>query len=227
VGPRARETLGALVLAERAWRDAPPDAVTAAMLEGVRDLGLGALPWTPAARRLADRVEWLRAHGQAALPDFSPAGLEADVEAWLGPHLAGLRRAEDLARLDLPAALAARLDREERRALDRLAPAAIVAPTGTRLPVDYGGAAPSVSVRLQEMFGLTEHPVLGRDAVPLVIHLLSPAQRPVQTTSDLPGFWASSYAEVRRDLRGRYPRHAWPEDPAAAPPTRGARRRGA
>jgi ATP-dependent helicase HrpB len=135
-------------------------------------------------------------------------------------------RAEHLARVDLGAALEARLDRPARARLDRLAPDAILAPTGTRLPVDYAGAAPSVSVRLQEMFGLTRHPTIWPDAAPLVIELLSPARRAVQTTADLPGFWANSYAEVRRELRGRYPRHPWPEDPAAAPPTRRAKPRG-
>ena len=110
--------------------------------------------------------------------------------------------------------------------LDRLAPAAIVAPTGTVLPIDYGGAAPGVSVRLQEMFGVTRHPTVGADAVPLVVELLSPAGRPVQTTADLPGFWRTSYAEVRKDLRGRYPKHPWPEDPAGAEPTRRAKPRG-
>ena len=148
------------------------------------------------------------------------------LEAWLGPWLAGISRAAELARLDLAAALDARLGREGRARLDRLAPAAITAPTGTRLAIDYAAAAPTVSVRLQEMFGVARHPTVGADAVPLVVELLSPAGRPVQTTADLPGFWRSSYAEVRRDLRGRYPRHPWPEDPAAAEPTRRAKPRG-
>jgi ATP-dependent helicase HrpB len=134
-------------------------------------------------------------------------------------------RADDLARLDLAAALDARLDHAARQRLDRLAPPAIFAPTGTRLAVDYADQ-PSVSVRLQELFGLTEHPTVGPDRTPLLLHLLSPAQRPVQSTADLPGFWASSYADVRRDLRGRYPRHPWPEDPASAAPTRRAKPRG-
>lgn len=222
---RRRLSFGALVLEDRPWPDAPPDRVAAALGEGVRQLGLDALPWTAAARRLAARVEWLRARG-VDLPDFSGAGLLATIETWLTPWLAGMTRAEDLAALDLQAALEARLDRAARAMLDRLAPAEILAPTGTRLAVDYSGAAPSVSVRLQEMFGLTRHPTLGPDAVPLVIELLSPGQHPVQTTSDLPGFWARSYADVRRDLRGRYPRHPWPEDPAAAEPTRRAKPRG-
>jgi ATP-dependent helicase HrpB len=225
VRARERLTLGALALEDRPWNGAPPEAALAAMLEGVAELGLGALPWTPAAERLAARVEWLRAQGED-LPDFSEAGLAAGLADWLGPFLVGMTRAEDLGRLDLRAALEARLGHDGRVRLDRLAPAEIVAPTGTRLPIDYSGAAPKVSVRLQEMFGLTEHPCVGPGRVPLAIELLSPAQRPVQTTSDLPGFWRASYADVRRDLRGRYPRHPWPEDPAAAEPTRRAKPRG-
>ena len=220
---RERLMLGALALEDRPWPSAPPEAVASALLDGVRDLGLDALPWTPAARRFAARVAWLRANGAPDLPDLSPGGLLAGLDAWLGPWLAGMSRAADLARLDLLAALQSRLDRADRQRLDRLAPASITAPTGTTLPIDYSGAAPRVSVRLQEMFGLTRHPTVGATGTPLVIELLSPAARPVQTTADLPGFWATSYADVRRDLRGRYPKHPWPEDPAAAAPTRRAR----
>ncbi len=223
---RERLMLGALALEDRPWPDAPPDRLAAALVAGIRELGLEVLPWTPAARRFAARARWLRANGAPDFPDFADESLLASLETWLAPYLAGMTRASDLARLDLMAALEACLDRPARQRLDRLAPAAITAPTGTSLPVDYSGAAPSVSVRLQEMFGLTRHPTLGAAAVPLVIELLSPARRPVQTTADLPGFWASSYAEVRRDLRGRYPRHPWPEDPAAAAPTRRAKPRG-
>jgi len=223
---RERLTLGALALDDSPWRDAPPEAVAAALADGVRDLGLDALPWTPATRRLAARIEWLRAHGAPDLPAFSQAALVDDLDAWLGPWLSGMSRASDLTRIDLAAALDARLGREARQRLDRLAPAAIEAPTGTRLPIDYGAAAPTVSVRLQEMFGVTRHPTIGADAAPLVVELLSPAGRPVQTTADLPGFWRTSYADVRRDLRGRYPKHPWPEDPATAAPTRRAKPRG-
>jgi len=224
---RAREqlTLGALVLEERPWPDAPTGAVAAALIAGIRELGLEVLPWTPAARRLAARVDWARRHGQADLPDFSAGGLAASLEDWLAPHLAGLTRIDDLASVDLASALHGAVGPAARHGLDTLAPATITAPTGRRLPVDYSGAAPAVSVRLQEMLGTTRHPTVGRDAVPLVVELLSPAGRPVQTTADLPGFWATSYADVRRDLRGRYPKHAWPEDPAAAEPTRRARPR--
>ena len=148
------------------------------------------------------RVAWLRAQGGADLPDFSDEALPAGSRTGSGPWLAGMSRAADLARLDLAAALEARLGRAARQRLDRLAPAAITAPTGTRCRSTTAAAAPRVSVRLQEMFGMTRHPTVGADAVPLVVELLSPAGRPVQTTADLPGFWATSYADVRRDLRG-------------------------
>jgi len=222
---RERLMLGAVALEDRRWTDAPPEAVALAMVAGVRDLGVDTLPWTPAARRLAGRVKWLRGQG-AELADFSTEGLTRDLEDWLAPFVAGMTRAGDLARLGLVAALDARLGYEGRRTLDRLAPASFTAPTGTKLPVDYSGGAPTVSVRLQEMFGLTRHPVIGPSKAPLVFELLSPGHRPVQTTADLPGFWADTYADVRRDMRGRYPRHPWPEDPAAADATRRAKPRG-
>ena len=222
---RERLMLGALALEDRRWADAPPHEVAAAMVAGVRDLGLDTLPWTPAARRLAGRVEWLRGQG-AELADFSADGLTRDLEEWLAPFLGGIAKAGELARLDLAAALDARLGYEGRQALDRLAPATFTAPTGTRLAIDYSGGAPSVSVRLQEMFGTALHPTIGPTRTPLVFGLLSPGHRPVQTTADLPGFWANSYADVRRDMRGRYPRHPWPEDPAAADATRRAKPRG-
>ncbi|MFO1210111.1 MAG: ATP-dependent helicase HrpB [Amaricoccus sp.] len=220
---RERLMLGAIALEDRPWPDAPADRVAAALVEGIRGLGLEALPWTPAARRLAARVEWARAHGAPGLADFGPEALAEGLDDWLAPFLGGMTRAADLARVDLMAALEARLDHAARADLDRLAPAAVTAPTGTRLPVDYSGGQPKVSVRLQEMFGTVRHPTAGAQ-VPLLVELLSPAGRPLQTTADLPGFWASSYGDVRREMRGRYPRHPWPEDPAAAAPTRRTKR---
>jgi len=192
------------------------------MLDGVRELGL---PWTDAARRLQARVELLRAEG-AELPDFSDEGLMERAEAWLLPHLTGIKTAEGLKRLDLTAALRTALSWDEQQLLDRLAPAHFTTPMGRKVPIDYSGEAPGIAVRLQEMFGVTEHPVIGPRRLPLRITLLSPAQRPVQTTMDLPGFWASSYADVRKDMRGRYPKHPWPEDPTEAEPTLRAKRRG-
>ena len=223
---RERLLLGAVALEDRPWPAPPFGGVTAAFLDGVRDLGLDALPWTAAAERLAARASWARRHGGDGLPDLSREGLAATLDGWLAPFVAGMTRAGDLARLDLRAALEAMLDFAARQTLDRIAPATLEAPTGSVLPIDYAGGTPRISVRLQEMFGLTAHPTVGRDRVPVVVELLSPAQRPVQTTADLPGFWATSYADVRSDLRGRYPRHPWPEDPAAAAPTRRAKPRG-
>ena len=216
---RQRVMLGALVLEDQHWKNAPDTAIASAMVEGVRELGLAALDWSKAARLLAARVEWLRARG-AEMPDMSDAGLMDELEGWLQPYLGGVRRADGLKKVNVLSALKSLLDWDAMQMLDRLAPAVIIAPTGTRLAVNYGGTQPSVSVRLQEMFGLNQHPVVGPDRLPVLIELLSPAQRPVQTTADLPRFWANSYGEVRKDMRGRYPKHPWPEDPTVAEPTR-------
>lgn len=222
---RRQETFGALILSDRPWQDCPQERVAQGLLDGLRDLGLGALDMSRAARLLIARVEFLRARG-ADQPDFSEAGLIESAADWLAPWFGKARTAQDLGRIDIHAALLAHLTWAQRQQLDHLAPAAITAPTGTRLGIDYGGDQPSVSVRLQEMFGLTRHPTIGPDHVPLLIDLLSPARRPVQTTADLPGFWASSYADVRKDMRGRYPKHSWPEDPTEAAPTTRVKPRG-
>ncbi len=208
-----QERFGALVLSERPWREVPAEAATAAMLDGVREIGL---VWTEAARRFRARVELARAGG-IALPEMTDEALLATLGEWLAPHLGGIRSEAAWRAFDLAPALAAMLDWPAARRLEAAAPATYATPLGRRMPVDYDGAQPAVAVRLQEMFGLTEHPrVAGQ---PLQVTLLSPAGRPVQTTADLPGFWASSYADVRREMRGRYPRHPWPEDPAASSPT--------
>ena len=215
---RRQERLGAIVLDDRRWPDAPADALARAAMEGVRDLGL---PSSPAADRLRARVAWARARG-AALPDLSDEALLPTAEDWLAPFAAGVRGAEDIAALDILPALEARLGWEGRRALDRLAPGAVTLPSGRRAPVDYA-EGPGIAARLQEMMGAAEHPRAG--AEPLRVTLLSPAGRPLQVTTDLPGFWAGAYAEVRREMRGRYPKHDWPEDPATAPPARRTRGR--
>ncbi|MCA8867721.1 MAG: ATP-dependent helicase HrpB [Rhodobacteraceae bacterium] len=219
VEARQQVMLGALVLEDRPWPDCPADLLVSAMIDGIRDLGIGAIPFTKAALLLIERVKWLAGRG-GDMPDFSDEGLLDTLETWLAPCLTGCRRISDLVNVDLTAALVAALGWEGKQRLDHLAPTMITAPTGTRLAIDYGGEQPSISVRLQEMFGLTVHPTVGADRTPLLIELLSPAQRPVQTTSDLPGFWRNSYADVRKDMRGRYPRHPWPEDPTMAEPTR-------
>ena len=216
---RQRKMLGALVLEDRNWRNAPPDAIATAMLEGIRDMGLDCLNWNKAARFMVGRVEWLRARG-TEISHMDQVSLLANLDDWLGPFLQGCKNRSDLKNRDLMPALETLLGWDGKQLLDQLAPITITAPTGTKLPVDYSGDQPSISVRLQEMFGMTTHPTVGPDRLPLLIDLLSPARRTVQTTADLPGFWASSYVDVRKDMRGRYPRHPWPENPAEAPPTR-------
>ncbi|MCO5127214.1 MAG: ATP-dependent helicase HrpB [Rhodobacteraceae bacterium] len=219
---RRQERLGALVLAERNWPDAPPDAVARAALDGMRQIGL---TLGEPARRFRARVEFLRREG-AALPDFTDAALLARAEDWLLPHLAGKRTEADLRALDLTEPLRGALTWEEMQTVDRLAPGKFDTPMGRSVPIDYEGEHPSIALRLQELFGVTAHPAVGPRRHPLRITLLSPAGRPVQVTMDLPGFWATSYADVRKDMRGQYPKHPWPEDPAAALPTLRAKPRG-
>jgi ATP-dependent helicase HrpB len=220
VATRQQERLGALALDDRVWKDPPPDAVARAMLDGVRDLGLS---WTDAARRFTARVELLREAGED-LPDMTEPALMDSLEDWLLPYLTGVKTAQDWKRFDILPALRARLDWDQMQQLDAKAPAHFTTPLGRDIPIDYSGEHPEISLRLQEMFGQTTHPTVGR--TPLRVTLLSPAGRPVQTTMDLPGFWASSYADVRKDMRGRYPKHPWPEDPTVADPTLRAKRRG-
>ena len=229
VEARSREMFGAIALADRQWRDAPPEMLGAALATGIRALGIAVLDWPKGAMSLRDRIEWLRAQGGGLvgrLPNWSDAGLIASIDQWLTPHLGGMRRVEEAARLDLGALLRATLDWEALREVDRAAPSHFETPLGDRVAIDYVSASPVLSIRVQELFGVTVHPTAGDPPVPLVIELLSPARRPVQTTSDLPGFWASSYADVRKEMRARYPRHPWPEDPASAAATRRIKPRG-
>ena len=197
--------------------------MTAALIEGIRDLGVTCLPFSKHAEALRKRVGWARDGGDAGLPDFSDEGLIATLEHWLAPHLTGCNQIGDLGRLDLTTILKSALDWDMQQRLDRAVPATFRTPLGSEILIDYGGETPAISVRLQEMFGTSSHPVVG--GRPLLIHLLSPAQRPVQSTMDLPGFWSGSYADVRKDMRARYPKHPWPEDPATADPTRRAKPR--
>jgi len=221
---RQREVFGALVLAERPW-EAPPETRARAALEGVRTLTLALCGMTPAARRLQSRVELLRGQG-ADLPDFTDAALTDRAEDWLLPHLTRIRTDSDLRALDLTEALLNSLTWEQRQTLDTLAPSHFTTPLDRKLPIDYSGGQPEIAVRLQELFGVTTHPTIGPRRLPLKITLLSPAQNPVQTTTDLPRFWDTSYADVRKDMRGQYPRHPWPENPREADPTLRAKPRG-
>jgi len=219
---RRQERFAALVLADRPWPDAPPEALARAALDGLRLIGL---PMSEKARRYRARVELLRGQG-AALPDFSDTGILAGAERWLLPYLAGKRTEADLRALDLGEALKAALSWDEQDMVSRLAPASFESPLGRQVAIDYEGDYPTIAVRLQEMFGLIRHPTVGPKRLPLRVVLLSPAGRPVQVTLDLPGFWARSYADVRKAMRGQYPRHPWPEDPTVAEPTLRAKPRG-
>ena len=154
---------------------------------------------------------------------MTEAALLESLEDWLLPYLAEVRTAQDWKRFDMLDALRARLDFDQMQFLDQNAPAHFTTPLGRKIPIDYAGEAPEIQLRLQEMFGQTTHPHVGH--TPLRVTLLSPAGRPVQTTTDIPGFWATSYADVRKDMRGRYPKHPWPEDPTKADPTLRANRR--
>jgi ATP-dependent helicase HrpB len=231
---REQLCLDAIVLEEKPLREVPLEATRAAMLEGIRRLGISALAWSRSARELQARMEFIRALEPPGTPDaiasrwpcVNDATLMQTLEGWLAPWLDGVTRREHLTRIPLVDALRALLSREQQRQLDELAPTHVQVPSGSRVPVDYiDESAPVVSVRLQEVFGLAATPRIAGGKVPVTFKLLSPAQRPVQITRDLASFWRGAYAEVRKDLRGRYPKHYWPENPLEAQATRRVRPR--
>jgi ATP-dependent helicase HrpB len=258
--------LDAITLDEKPLQDVPTEAARKAMLQGIRELGIEALPWTRDARDLQARMEFVRqqdtnstqnpnasprvgapapnpdaaapsddhasTHAEPHMPagpswpQVSDAALAASLDAWLSPWLDGITRRDHLARLSLPEILRSLLPWDQQRRLDELAPTHLHVPSGSNIRIDYlDESAPAVSVRLQEVFGMDATPRLANGRVPITFKLLSPAQRPVQVTRDLAGFWRGSYADVRKDLRGRYPKHYWPENPLEAEATRGVRRR--
>jgi len=187
--------------------------VERALLEGLERLGLEVLPWCRTSLQLQQRLMLAHRHLGEPWPDRSPERLREDPGAWLGPHLDGLRSLEDLQQLDLSEILWGDLDWSLRRELDRLLPLSQPVPSGRQVALDYGSGTPVLAVKLQEMFGCLEGPTVLDGRLPVRVELLSPAGRPAAVTSDLAGFWSQGYAEVRRELRGRYPRHQWPEDP--------------
>ncbi len=217
---REREMLGAVALADRVWPDPPPEAVARAMCDGIRTLGLR---FSGAARRLQTRVALARQR-DPGLPDLSDTRLTGTLDDWLAPYLSGVRSAADWQRFDPYPALAAQLDHGQRQRLDTLAPARFTTPLGREIAIDYDGEVPAIEIRLQEMFGVTRNPMAG--GTPIRVTLLSPGGKPIQVTTDIPGFWRTSYADVRKEMRGRYPRHPWPEDPTVAEPTLRAKPRG-
>jgi len=204
--------LGALVVDDKPLQDVPPDAARAAMLEGVRSMGIEVLPWTRDARDLQARMEFARGMAESGnWPAVSDEALAATLHAWLFPWLDGITRRDHLARLFVTDMLRSLLPWEDQRRLDELAPTHLRVPSGSNIRIDYlDESAPVVSVRLQEVFGLDTTPRLGGNRIPITFKLLSPAQRPVQVTRDLASFWRGSYADVRKDMRGRYPKHYWP-----------------
>ena len=229
VAVRAREVrrLRALIVSEQP-RPAPPGPLSAAALaRGIVELGLDLLPWTPSVSQWRDRVMFLRAVEGEPWPDLSDAALAAGAQEWLATALAGRTALSELSEADFASALKALLPHDLTWRLGVQAPTHFEAPTGSRLPIDYRGeGGPLLAVRVQEMFGLTTHPTLVGGRVPLTLSLLSPAHRPIQVTRDLPQFWRGSWRDVRAQMRGRYPKHPWPEDPAAAAPTTRAKPRG-
>ncbi|WP_446219682.1 ATP-dependent helicase HrpB [Micromonospora sp. IBHARD004] len=221
----AREVvrLGAVELVDRPLAAPGPELVAAAVLTGLRQGGLGLLTWTPAATALRERLAFCRQALGDEWPDVGDAALLAEAPRWLGPELARARRRADLARIDVASALRRLLDWRQAARLDELAPERLAVPSGSRVRVDYADpAAPVLAVKLQETFGWRDAPRIADGRVPVLLHLLSPAGRPVAVTADLPSFWRSGYPQVRAELRGRYPRHPWPEDPTTAEPTRRA-----
>lgn len=219
---------GALVLSEQALSQPDPSLISAALIQAVRQAGLAILAWTPELRQWRARVQLLRRTrgADSAWPDLSDDALLRTLDEWLGPYVSGITTLDRVKRLDLLHPLQGLLTREQQGELDRLAPTHLTVPSGSRIRIDYETPdSPILAVRLQELFGCKETPRVAGGRIPVMLHLLSPAKRPVQVTQDLASFWATAYQEVRKELRGRYPKHHWPEDPLAAPPTAAIKRR--
>ena len=227
VRARRLRRFGRVVLSEKPIEKPDAALVARALMGAVRAKGLASLPWGKAAERLRARIAHVRRAGFADLPDVSDAALLASLEIWLAPRVSGRTAPADIGESDVFDGLDGLLDWETRRLLDREAPTHFTAPTGTNLPIDWAAeGGPSIAVRVQELYGLDRHPSVCDGRVPLTLELLSPAHRPIQVTKDLPGFWRGSWREVKTEMKGRYPRHLWPDDPAAAVATTRAKPRG-
>jgi ATP-dependent helicase HrpB len=223
-----RRQLDALVLSEQALSKPDPSMVLTALLQGIRQAGLAALAWTPELQQWRARVRFLRrVEGTGSQwPDLSDDTLLRTLDQWLGPYLEGLTTLERATRFDLSQPVHALLSWDQQRRLDRQAPTHLTVPSGSKIRIEYDTPdVPVVAVRLQEMFGCKDTPRVADGTVPLMVHLLSPARRPVQVTRDLGSFWAHAYHDVKKELRGRYPKHHWPDDPLTALPTAKTKRR--
>jgi ATP-dependent helicase HrpB len=229
VSAKRERRLGTLLLASSEMRDPDPEALQQTVLLGLKQVGIAGLPWTKDLRQWRARVMLMgqyRITGPAPWPDLSDEALERDIEQWAPAWVTGFTRREHFAKLDLGNALHAFLTHAQANILEREAPTHFTVPSGSRIPIDYlDGENPSLSVRLQELFGLNSTPTVAGGKLPLVLKLLSPAGRPVQITKDLVSFWNRGYHEVKKDLKGRYPKHYWPDDPYTAQATRRARPR--
>ncbi len=218
VAARRKARLGALVLRDEPLSAPDPSQALDALIQGIRQEGLGILPWSTGARSLQQRLVFMRQF-DSDVPDVSDASLVDNIGEWLAPHLYGITKASELQRLDLRAILQEILTWDQRRELDEFAPTHFETPGGARVQIDYSDpGAPTIAVRLQAMFGLKETPRIARGRTPLRLQLLSPASRPIQVTQDLASFWSGAYFEVRKELKGRYPKHYWPDDPLEAEP---------
>ncbi len=227
VRARRSSRLGSLTLSSQPQAVEPSLEVAVALARGIAGLGIARLPWTKAQLQLRDRAAFLKVASPDAWPDLSDAALAASVTDWLAPFLGDKTRLAEIGADDLAAALDTLLPWDKRQQLDREAPTHFVAPTGNAHPIEYEGPGkPALHIRVQELFGLKQHPAIANGRLPLTLNLLSPAHRPIQITRDLPGFWAGSWAAVKTEMRGRYPRHPWPDDPANAAPTARAKPRG-
>ncbi|MCW8881388.1 MAG: hypothetical protein OQK92_03655 [Sedimenticola sp.] len=215
---REEERLGALILSTQLLSNPDKELTCQAMISGVRQMGLNSLGWSDSLLQWRERVASLREwQPDDGWPDLSDSSLLERMEEWLAPWLGGITKADQLKKLDLEGLLNSLLSWEQQQRLDRLAPVYLDMPSGTRKRLTYhAGHVPVLAVRLQELFGLQQTPTVCNGSVQVMLHLLSPAQRPIQVTQDLAGFWQRTYAEVRKELKGRYPKHYWPEDPYCA-----------
>jgi ATP-dependent helicase HrpB len=228
VAANREQRLGQLILEESRLPKPNSELVAPVLLKGIRSNGLSCLPWTKTHHNWQARVQFLRKvmGPETDWPDVSNDTLLKILETWLAPYLMEVSSLAQLKRLDLTWPLHALLSAEQRRNIDTLAPTHLTIPSGSRIALDYeSGEIPILAVRLQELFGMTETPFVANGKVPVLIHLLSPARRPVQATQDLKSFWKTGYVEVKKELKGRYPKHFWPDDPLQAPPTRGIKKR--
>ena len=227
VKARRVRRFGRVVLSEKPIEKPDATLVARALMGAVRAAGLASLPWGRAAERLRHRVEYVRRAGVAGLPDLSDETLLAALEDWLAPHVLGRTAPADIRETDVFEAVDALVDWSAKRLLDAEAPTHFTAPTGSNVPIDYEAEnGPAIAIRVQELFGLDRHPAICEGRVTLLVELLSPAHRPIQVTRDLPGFWKGSWRDVKIEMKGRYPRHVWPDDPASAAPTTRAKPRG-